>query len=242
MGSCNHQVCFLTLPAKFQFMSVAENLLRLKSEIPDHVKIVAVSKTHTIGEILEVYHTGHRVFGENRVQELIDKQPLLPSDIEWHFIGHLQTNKVKFIAPFVSVIHSIDSLKLLSEVHKQAEKSNRIIDCLLQFHIAEEESKFGLNLGEASQLLDSASFQSMKFVRIRGVMGMATFTENEQQVRKEFRNLNAHFHFLKKKYFQNDPGFTDISMGMSGDYCIAVEEGSTIVRIGTAIFGERNLV
>lgn len=221
-------------------MSVSENLKKLKAEIPAHAKIVAVSKTHTAAEILDVYNTGNRVFGENRAQELIDKQPLLPSDIEWHFIGHLQTNKVKYIAPFVSLIHSIDSLKLLSEVDKQAVKNSRTIDCLLQFHIAEEESKFGLNRDEAAEILDSAAFRSMKHIRVTGVMGMATFTENEQQVRKEFRMLKTHFDFLKQKFFPSDPGFCEISMGMSGDYLIAIEEGSTLVRIGTAIFGERN--
>jgi len=188
---------------------------------------------------MEAYESGHRIFGENKAQELISKQPKLPSDIQWHFIGHLQTNKVKYIAPFVSLIESVDRLKLLREINKQANKSERIIDCLLQFHIATEDTKFGLNMDEAKEMLDSESYKSMKNVRICGVMGMATFTEDEEKVRAEFKNLKNIFTQLKTKYFGEAEHFREISMGMSGDYQIAVEEGSTIVRIGSLIFGER---
>jgi PLP dependent protein len=220
-------------------MNSAENLSKLKKEIPAHVKVIAVSKTHSPEEIIEVYNTGHRMFGENRAQELIDKQPQLPGDIQWHFIGHLQTNKVKYIAPYVAMIHSIDSLKLLKEINKQALKNNRVIDCLLQFHIAQEESKYGLNREKALDLLESLEYQSMKNIRIRGVMGMATFTEDMELVRKEFKKLKEYFDLLKADYFAADEGFCEISMGMTSDFQVAIEEGSTMVRIGTAIFGER---
>ncbi len=222
-------------------MTINENLARLKKEIPGHIRIVAVSKTHHASEIMEVYDTGHRLFGENRAQELIDKQPFLPSDIQWHFIGHLQTNKVKYIAPYISMIQSIDSLKLLTEVNKQAQKYNRMIDCLLQFYIAQEESKFGFDRKEALALLNSQEYKGMKNIRIKGVMGMATFTENLNQVRGEFRLLREIFQYLKSNIFTGDDEFCELSMGMSGDYQIAVQEGSTIVRIGTAIFGERTV-
>ncbi|HFA48527.1 MAG TPA: YggS family pyridoxal phosphate-dependent enzyme [Bacteroidetes bacterium] len=202
-------------------------------------KLIAVSKTKPVDAILELYNRGQRIFGENRVQELVRKQGELPADIEWHFIGHMQTNKVKYIAPFIACIHSIDSLKLLKEVNKQAEKNGRTIDCLLQFHIAEEETKFGLDLDEAGGLLSSDDFFKMKNVRIRGVMGMATFTEDEGQVRREFAFLKNIFDELKNMYFPDDPGFSEISMGMSGDYEIALEEGSTMVRLGTLLFGQR---
>lgn len=220
-------------------MSISENIRALKAEIPAHVKIIAVSKTHSPEEILEVYNTGHRMFGENRAQELIDKQPQLPDDIQWHFVGHLQTNKVKYIAPYVAMIHSIDSLKLLKEVNKQALKNKRVIDCLLQFHIAQEESKYGLNRAKALDLLESPEYQTMKNIRIGGVMGMATFTDDMPMVRKEFKKLKAYFDLLKADYFTADDDFCELSMGMTGDYEVAIEEGSTMVRIGTAIFGER---
>jgi pyridoxal phosphate enzyme (YggS family) len=220
-------------------MNADQNLNKLKNEIPEHVKIIAVSKTHSPSEILEVYNSGHRLFGENRAQELIDKQPQLPGDIQWHFIGHLQTNKVKYIAPYVAMIHSIDSMKLLKEVNKQASKNHRVIDCLLQFHIAQEESKYGLNQEEAVEILNSQEYKSMKNIRIRGVMGMATFTEDIDWVRKEFKTLKRYFEFLKANFFADDDNFSEISMGMTGDYQVAIEEGSTMVRIGTAIFGER---
>jgi PLP dependent protein len=203
------------------------------------VKLVAVSKTKPNEAILEIYHSGHKIFGENRVQELVEKQAQLPKDIEWHFIGHLQSNKVKFIAPFVHLIHSIDSLKLLKEVNKQALKNDRTIDCLLQMHIAEEETKFGLDEKEAAELLASEDYQKMQNVRIVGLMGMATFTSDQNQVSLEFRNLSNTFKSLKSRFFKNEESFKEISMGMSGDYKIAVEEGSTMVRIGSLIFGAR---
>ena len=189
---------------------------------------------------MEAYAAGHRSFGENKPQEMITKQPELPEDIEWHFIGHLQSNKVKYLAPFVAMIESVDSLKLLKEINKQATKNGRIINCLLQFHIATEETKFGLDLGEAAGILESDEYRGMQNIRICGVMGMATFTDNEEVLRKEFSVLRSIFHELKERYFRHDESFREISMGMSGDYMIAIEEGSTIVRVGTSIFGERN--
>lgn len=212
------------------------HLQEILKEIPRHVKLVAVSKTVGVETILEVYNSGHKIFGENRAQALIDKQPRLPGDIEWHFIGHLQTNKVKYIAPFVSMIHSVDSFKLLREIDKEAAKCNRVIPCLLQFHIATEETKFGLDMAEAYEILSHPEISSLKNIRISGVMGMATFSDDEALVRKEFTELRAIFTKIKDEYFLDDPAFSEISMGMSGDYHIAIEEGSTIVRIGTAIF------
>lgn len=220
-------------------MSISENLIKLKGHLPEQVKLIAVSKTNTVESIREANDAGQRVFGENRVQEIVDKQPQLPNDIEWHFIGHLQTNKVKYIAPFAAMIHSIDSLKLLAEVNREAVKNNRIIDCLLEMYIAMEESKFGLDLNEAFALLDSPEYKRMKNIRICGLMGMATFTENMEVVRKEFKTLRSYFGNIKGKHFNENPYFKEISMGMSGDYPIAIEEGSTMVRIGTAIFGDR---
>lgn len=202
-------------------------------------KLVAVSKTKPIEQILDIYHQGLHSFGENRAKELEEKYQALPKDIEWHMIGHLQTNKVKYIAPFVHLIHSVDSFKLLKEIDKQAKKNSRVIDCLLQFHIAEEETKFGFDLPEAMEMLKSSEFNELKNVRVLGVMGMATFTEDENQVRKEFRNLKGAFEQLKARYFDDADYFCEISMGMSGDYKIALEEGSTMVRIGSLIFGPR---
>jgi len=204
-----------------------------------HTKLIAVSKTHPPERVLELYNQGQRIFGENRVQELTAKQEALPKDIEWHLIGHLQTNKVKYIAPFVACIHSVDSWKLLEEIDKQAAKHGRVIDCLLQFHIAEEETKFGLDEAEAAELLQSPGFPLLAHVRITGVMGMATFTDDKAQVRREFRHLKQIFDDLKARYFQTHPAFREISMGMSGDYELAVEEGSTMVRVGTLLFGAR---
>ncbi len=221
-------------------MSIAGNLIKIKNQLPHGVRLAAVSKTHSVEEILEAYSTGHRCFAENKVQELSAKYPLLPRDIEWHFIGHLQTNKVKYIAPFVAMIHSIDSLKLLQVVNKEAAKNNRTIPCLLQFHIAEEETKFGLSLEEAEELLTSESYALLNNISIAGVMGMATFTDNHQQVRREFRQLRTILSILKEKYFKDISTFCELSMGMSDDYLIAVEEGSTLVRIGSSIFGARN--
>lgn len=220
-------------------MSIAENLNELRSAIPANVRLVAVSKTKPVKSIQEAYNACQRIFGENRVQELTQKQPLLPADIEWHLIGHLQKNKVKYIAPFVSLIHSVDSAELLKTINKEAAKNGRIINCLLQFHIAKEETKFGLSFEEAVELLQDNSFAEMKNIKICGVMGMATLTEDETIIRNEFRELYGIFRTLKEKDFQHSNDFREISMGMSGDYKIAIEEGSTLVRIGSAIFGER---
>ena len=221
-------------------MGIKENLALYKIKIPEHVKLVAVSKTKPVSDILLAYHGGHKIFGENKAQELINKQPQLPSDIEWHFIGHMQSNKVKYIAPYICLIHSVDSLKLLKEINKQALKNNRFIDCLLQFHIATEESKFGLNYEEAAEILHSESYSTMENTRVTGVMGMATFTNDEMMIRNEFKQLKDIFENLKQEFFQDDEKFKEISMGMSDDYTIAIDEGSTIVRIGSAIFGMRN--
>lgn len=219
-------------------MSIIENLKLIKQELPQGVKLVAVSKTKPVEAIKEAYKGGHRVFGENKAQELAAKHEQLPKDIEWHFIGHMQTNKVKYIAPFVHLIHSVDSIKVLKEINKQAAKNNRTINCLLQFHIAEESTKFGLNLDEAIALIKSK--KDFPNVNLTGVMGMATFTDDKEQVRREFKQLHRHFIFLKENFFSDDENFKEISMGMSGDYKIAIEEGSTIIRVGTKIFGARN--
>jgi len=217
-------------------MAIVENFKKLKSEIPDNVKIIVVTKTKSLDEILPVYFTGHRKFGENKVQEIINKQPLLPSDIEWHFIGHLQSNKVKYIAPFVHLIHSVDSLRLLNEVNKEGIRNNRVLKCLLQFHIATEETKFGLDLSEARTILDSEEYNAMKNTLISGIMGMATYTDNEHLIHSEFRTLRNYFNILQKDYFSIHEDFREISMGMSSDYNIAIEEGATMIRIGSAIF------
>ena len=206
---------------------------------PSNTTLIAVSKTKPNEAIQKMYDQGQRIFGENRVQELVGKYEVLPKDIEWHLIGHLQSNKVKYIAPFVRMIHSVDSFKLLKEINKQAEKNNRIIDVLLQFHIAEEDTKFGLDINEAKEILTSSNFSNMKNIKIAGVMGMATFTHDLTQVRKEFKTLNTIFQQLKNDYFQDDDSFKEISMGMSGDYSLAIEEGSTMVRIGSLLFGSR---
>ncbi len=220
-------------------MSINEQINSFLQEIPEAVKLVAVSKTKPLDAIQEAYDGGYRIFGENKVQELVAKQPELPNDIEWHFVGHLQSNKVKYIASFVSLMHAVDSLKLLKEINKQALKNKRTIHCLLQFHIATEQSKFGLNLEEAQNILRSDEYQQFENIQISGVMGMATFTNDQEQVRQEFRQLKSFFGQLKKEFFTNDLNFKEISMGMTGDYKIAIEEGSTMIRIGTAIFGER---
>jgi hypothetical protein len=220
-------------------MSIATNLLAIQATIPKGVRLVAVSKTKPNEAIMEAYQAGQRVFGENRPQELRDKQADLPKDIEWHFIGHLQTNKVKYIAPFVSLIHGVESLKLLQEIDKEARKSQRVIPCLLEFHIAEEETKYGLNLQEAREILTGDGFQKLEHISICGVMGMATYTQDEAQIGKEFKNLKLIFETLKKEFFNEAPAFCELSMGMSGDYLIAIQEGSTLVRIGSSIFGSR---
>ena len=219
--------------------SIVQNILKLREEIPAHVKLIAVSKTKPVSDLLEAYNAGQRMFGENKAQELINKQPLLASDIQWHFIGHMQTNKVKYIAPFVSLIESVDSLKLVKEINKQALKNDRVIDCLIQFHIASEETKYGLSSDETEAILNSEVFGAMKNIRITGIMGMATFTNDKVQIMREFRSLKNYFDYLKEKYFKEVDSFREISMGMSGDYKIAIEEGSTLVRVGSAIFGER---
>lgn len=218
---------------------IKEALQKIKQELPNEVTLVAVSKTKPSSDIQIAYDQGQRVFGENKVQELAEKYEVLPKDIEWHLIGHLQTNKVKYIASFVSLIHAVDSLKLLAEINKQALKNNRTISCLLQFHIANEDSKFGLNLEEAQQILSSDDFVRMQNISIVGVMGMATFTENTEQIRDEFRTLENYFHVLKSHFFKYNGDFKEISMGMSGDYKLAIEEGSTMIRVGSSIFGGR---
>ena len=223
-------------------MQIEENLLKLKQNIVSSVKLVVVSKTQSPKTIRMVYDTGHRVFGENKVQDFVAKHPKLPADIEWHFIGHLQRNKVRQIVPITALIHSIDSLRLLQEVNKEAAKVDRVIDCLLQFHISTEETKFGLDWKEASEILESQSYDEMQHIRICGVMGMATFTNKTALITKEFSNLRSIFQKLQNTFFNNDPGFREISMGMTGDYQLAIDQGSTIVRIGTAIFGPRNNV
>lgn len=219
---------------------ICTQLDTIKQSLPESVTLVAVSKTKPVADIQEAYDCGQRIFGENRVQEMAEKHEQLPQDIEWHLIGHLQTNKVKYIAPFVSMIHAVDSLKLLAEINRQAQKNDRVIECLLQFHIAEEETKFGLDFAEAQELLESPEFAEMRNVSIAGLMGMATFTDDTEQVREEFRTLENNFQIIKSHFFKFNDGFRHISMGMSGDYPIAVEEGSTMVRVGSAIFGARH--
>ena len=211
-----------------------------RNELPKDVVLVAVSKTKPQELLMEAYDCGQRVFGENKVQELVDKHEKLPKDIKWHFIGHLQRNKVKYLAPFVDLIHSVESLRLLKEVNKQALKNNRIINVLLQFHIAEEDSKFGLSMEECVELLESDAYLGMQNIRVRGVMGMATFTKDHGQVRNEFKNLKKIFDDLKYSFLSTENNFNLISMGMSGDYEIAIEEGSNMIRIGSTIFGARN--
>jgi PLP dependent protein len=220
-------------------MSVRENLRSINSKLPGHCKLIAVTKTHPTQTIKEAYEAGHRLFGENKVQELVPKYESLPKDIEWHLIGHLQSNKVKYVVPFVSLIHSVDSQKLLEEINKQSLKAGRVVDCLLQVHIAKEETKFGLSESEVLDLLMSSDFQQLRNVRIKGLMGMATLTENKETIRNEFKGLKAIFERIKKSQHLPNISMVELSMGMSGDYEIAVEEGSTLVRIGSAIFGHR---
>lgn len=208
--------------------------------LPEGVKLIAVSKTKPAEDIATLYAEGQRAFGENKAQELKQKYEILPKDIEWHFIGHLQTNKIKYIAPFVAMIHSIDSFELLQEVNKLAAKHQRVIPCLLQFHIASEETKFGFDWQECTQMLENPLFKTLQNIEICGVMGMATFTDQQEQVRAEFRQLYDYFNQLKENYFSANRNFKEISMGMTDDYPIAMEEHSTMVRIGSAIFGKRN--
>ena len=217
-------------------MSITENLNHIKSSLPKEVKLVAVSKTKPTEDILEAYNTGHRIFGENKVQELTAKYEVLPKDIEWHMIGHLQSNKVKYIAPFVHLIHGVDSYKLLKEINKRAAQNNRTINCLLQIHIAQEQTKFGFSENELIELLKSEEFKNLENVKIIGLMGMATFTENKDQIHSEFKSLKQLFDKVKTQHLT----INTLSMGMSGDYKIAIEEGSNMVRVGSSIFGKRN--
>ncbi len=221
-------------------MGIAKNIIEIKKTLPQGVRLVAVSKTKPNEDILQAYQAGQRIFGENKVQDLTKKYEELPKDIEWHFIGHPQTNKVKYIAPFISLIHGVDSIKLLKTISKEAVKNKRNIKVLLQFHIAEEATKFGLSETEAKELLSSDEFAELKNVEVVGVMGMATYTDDENQIRKEFRMLNNIFNALKNEYFAFSNSFTEISMGMSADYPVAVQEGSTLIRVGSKIFGARN--
>ncbi len=222
-------------------MSIAENYLAIQSSLPKEVTLVVVSKTHPVEKIMEVYNAGHRIFGENKVQEMEEKYHQMPKDIQWHLIGHLQTNKVKFIAPFVHLIHSVDSLKLLQEINKQALKNNRFINCLLQIYIANEETKFGLSMEEAEQLMHSKEFTELKNICVTGVMGMATNTDDKEQIKNEFHSLTMFFDKIKPHSTANFQ-LQIISMGMSSDYALAIEQGSTMIRVGSSVFGERHYV
>tara|TARA_B100001287_G_C22588980_1_gene484682 strand:- start:52 stop:714 length:663 start_codon:yes stop_codon:yes gene_type:complete len=219
---------------------IGNNLDKIRRELPEHVELVAVSKTKPLEDIQEAFDAGQRIFGENKVQEMTAKWEALPKEIEWHFIGHLQRNKVKYLAPFVSLIHGVESFRLLKEINKQALKSNRIIDVLLQIYIADEETKFGLTKEEANDLLSSDEFKLLKNIQVRGVMGMATFTKDQKKIKGEFHELKKIYSSLKEIHFLNNDYFNIISMGMSGDYLIAIDEGSTMIRIGSSIFGARN--
>src|SRR5688572_6196244 len=222
-------------------MSIAESVAFFNQKLQGtNCRLVAVSKTHPESLIQEAYDAGQRIFGENKAQEMTAKHENLPADIEWHMIGHLQSNKVKYIAPFVHTIQSVDSLKLLEEIEKQAAKNNRVINCLLQIYIAEEESKFGLSESEAVEILESEAYKNLRHIKITGVMGIATNTENQDQLRKEFNNLKTVFDNLKARFFSTDAAFKEISMGMSSDYELAIAAGSTFIRVGSAIFGYRN--
>jgi pyridoxal phosphate enzyme (YggS family) len=221
-------------------MSIVANLTKLKAELdPIDVRLIAVSKTKPIAALKEAYDFGQRIFGENQVQELVQKAEALPKDIEWHLVGHLQSNKVKYIAPFISLIHSVDSLKLLVEIDKQALKNNRVIDCLLQIYIADEDTKYGLDFAEAIELLRSEAYLSLKNIRIVGLMGIATYTDNQKKIAEEFYELRTFFKGLKESFFKESAYFKELSMGMSADYTLAIEQGSTMIRLGSTIFGER---
>ncbi len=219
-------------------MSIKENLLKIKSSLPSNVTLIAVTKTHPVEKLQELYDAGHYQFGENKVQEMLDKHEVLPKDIQWHLIGHLQTNKVKFIAPFVTLIHSVDSLKLLQEINKHAEKNKRVIDCLLQVYIANEETKFGMDLTEIAQLLDSGAIEQLPYIRIKGLMGMASNTDNKTQIANEFSSL-AVFYNARRSNVTAKVNLEILSMGMSSDYELAIQNGSTMIRVGSLIFGER---
>lgn len=217
-------------------MNISENIKKYKKQLPEKVTLVAVSKTKPVADLMEAYQAGQRVFGENKIQEMVAKYEEMPKDIKWHMIGHVQRNKVKYMAPFVSLIHAVDSTKLLTEINKQAKKNNRTIECLLQVKIAEEDSKFGLAPNDVKPLLDSESFKKLEYVKVVGLMGMATFTDNETQLITEFKVLATLLKELQPEY----PFLKTLSMGMSGDYTLAIDQGSTMVRIGSSIFGERN--
>lgn len=222
-------------------MGIANNIKNIKKEIDSvSVRLIAVSKTKPTTDILEAYDAGQRIFGENQVQELVEKYNSLPKDIEWHLVGHLQTNKVKFIAPFISLIHGVDSFKLLKEINKEAIKKNRTINCLLQIYIADEDTKYGLGFDETIELLSSDEYTQLKNIHVVGVMGIATNTDNQSQLKEEFYELKTFFNGLKESFFKNDAEFKEISMGMSADYKLAIKEGSTMVRIGSDIFGKRS--
>ncbi len=218
---------------------IEQQIKQIIREIPPKVQLIAVSKTKPNSALLSAYNVGQRHFGENKVQELCEKWDSLPKDIHWHIIGHLQTNKVKFIAPFIHLIHAVDSLKLLIEIDKQAKKHDRIISCLLQFHIAKEDTKFGLSYSESEEILTSTAYSSLENITIVGVMGMASFVEEEEQISTEFNELAAIFNKLKETFFKTKESFKEISMGMSGDYILAIQAGSTMIRVGSTIFGSR---
>jgi hypothetical protein len=220
-------------------MSIAKNIHQIKLTLPDSVTLIVVTKTQPIEKLLEVYDAGHKIFGENKVQEILEKKNQLPIDVDWHLIGHLQTNKVKYIAPFIKLIHSVDSLKLLQEINKQAQKNNRIIDCLLQIYIANEETKFGLNFSEAEQILNSEELKKLNNIKIVGLMGMASNTNNKEQIAKEFKSLKTFFDSTKKHSMAKYQ-LSFLSMGMSSDYLLAIEIGSNMIRVGSSIFGNRN--
>lgn len=220
-------------------MALVDNLNSIKQQIPDKVTLVAISKTHPAEKVQELYDFGHKDFGENKVQELISKAEILPKDILWHFVGHLQSNKVKFIAPFIHLIHSVDSMKLLKEINKAAAQNNRVVNCLLQIFIADEITKYGLSVEELKSILSGVQIKEFQNIRICGLMGMATNTDDNEQIRSEFRGLKELFDQIKRQYFPEEETFNTLSMGMSGDYELAIEEGSTMIRVGSLIFGER---
>lgn len=217
-------------------MSITQNLNHIKSQLPEHVTLVAVSKTKPVSDLQEAYDAGQRIFGENKIQEMVEKHEQLPKDIQWHMIGHVQRNKVKYMASFVNLIHGVDNFKLLKEINKQALKHNRVIDCLLQIKIASEDTKFGMTTAEATEILNSEVFDELKNVNVVGLMGMATFTDNQEQLTTEFKTLKDFYEQLKPEY----PELQTISMGMSGDFPLAIDCGSTMVRVGSSIFGARN--
>ncbi len=221
-------------------MSIATNLKEVLSTLPAQVRLVAVSKFHPNEALEEAYAAGQRIFGESKVQEMTQKYESLPKDIQWHFIGHLQTNKIKYMIPYVAMIHGVDSYKLLAEINKQAAKAERIVPCLLQIHIAQEETKFGFSFDECRDMLNKGEWKSLQHVSIAGVMGMATHTDDEEEIRREFTSLTDFFHEIKTRHFDGHPDFREISMGMSDDYPQAIAAGSTLVRVGSRIFGERN--